>query len=84
MHRVFFHRLHQLLVLKHSSLSQRFFTNSSAKMVLDLDLFRVDKGGNPDKIRENQSKRYSDVTLVDQVVEVDSQWRKSKLMEHLK
>ncbi|KXJ09409.1 Serine--tRNA ligase, cytoplasmic [Exaiptasia diaphana] len=45
-------------------------------MVLDLDLFRVDKGGNPDKIRENQSKRYSDVTLVDQVVEADSQWRK--------
>lgn len=47
-------------------------------MVLDLDQFRVDKGGNPDKIRENQSKRYSDVTLVDQVVDTDSQWRKSK------
>ncbi|EDO47000.1 predicted protein [Nematostella vectensis] len=45
-------------------------------MVLDLDLYRADKGGNPDKIRENQSKRYSDVTLVDKVVEADTQWRK--------
>lgn len=84
MHRVFFHRLHQLRVLKYSSLIQRFFTTTSAKMVLDLDQFRVDKGGNPDKIRENQSKRYSDATLVDQVVEADSQWRKSKLSKHFK
>ena len=47
-------------------------------MVLDLELFRADKGGNPDKIKENQSKRYKDVTLVDKVVENDTQWRKSK------
>ncbi|XP_063921557.1 serine--tRNA ligase, cytoplasmic [Zophobas morio] len=44
-------------------------------MVLDLDLFRTDKGGNPDKIRENQKKRFKDVALVDQVVEADSTWR---------
>ena len=47
-------------------------------MVLDLDLFRADKGGSPDKIRENQSKRYKDARLVDQVVELDTQWRKCK------
>ncbi|XP_078678783.1 serine--tRNA ligase, cytoplasmic-like [Branchiostoma floridae x Branchiostoma belcheri] len=45
-------------------------------MVLDLDLFRVDRGGDPNKIRENQSKRYKDVTLVDNVVQADEQWRK--------
>lgn len=45
-------------------------------MVLDLELFRADKGGDPDKIRENQAKRYKDVTLVDKVVENDTQWRK--------
>lgn len=45
-------------------------------MVLDLELFREDKGGCPGKIRENQSKRFKDVTLVDKVVEVDAQWRK--------
>ncbi|KAK9869121.1 hypothetical protein WA026_002879 [Henosepilachna vigintioctopunctata] len=44
-------------------------------MVLDLDLFRSDKGGNPDKIRENQKKRFKDVALVDKVVEQDTLWR---------
>lgn len=45
-------------------------------MVLDLDLYRADKGGDPEKIRENQSKRYKDTTLVDQIVEADTKWRK--------
>lgn len=44
-------------------------------MVLDLDLFRADKGGNPDKIREIQKKRYKDVGLVDKVIEKDTLWR---------
>ncbi|CAG9812994.1 unnamed protein product [Phaedon cochleariae] len=44
-------------------------------MVLDLDLFRTDKGGNPDKIKENQKKRYKDVELVDRVILKDSTWR---------
>lgn len=45
-------------------------------MVLDLDLFRVDKGGDPQKIRENQTKRFKDVALVDKVVDADTKWRK--------
>lgn len=45
-------------------------------MVLDLDLFRADKDGDPDKIRENQRKRYKDVGLVDTVVEQDTLWRR--------
>lgn len=45
-------------------------------MVLDLELFRADKGGDPDKIRENQRKRFKDTTLVDKVVEHDTEWRK--------
>lgn len=44
-------------------------------MVLDLDLFREDKGFNPDKIRENQKKRFKDVALVDTVIEKDKTWR---------
>lgn len=44
-------------------------------MVLDLDLFRGDKGGNPDKIRENQTKRFKDVGLVNTVIEKDTTWR---------
>lgn len=44
-------------------------------MVLDLDLFRTDKGGNPDKIKENQKKRFKDVALVEKVIEKDTTWR---------
>jgi seryl-tRNA synthetase len=47
-------------------------------MVLDLDLFRSDKGANPDKIRENQKKRFKDVGLVDAVVDNDKKWRQCK------
>ena len=47
-------------------------------MVLDLDLFRADKGGDPEKIRENQGKRYKDATVVDKIIEVDTKWRKRK------
>ncbi|XP_053986582.1 serine--tRNA ligase, cytoplasmic [Hylaeus anthracinus] len=44
-------------------------------MVLDLDLFRNDKGFDPEKIRENQKKRFKDLQLVDTVIEKDKVWR---------
>ncbi|KAH3880422.1 probable serine--tRNA ligase, cytoplasmic [Dreissena polymorpha] len=47
-------------------------------MVLDIELFRSDKGGDPNKIRENQAKRFKDVTLVDKVVDHDNNWRKAR------
>ncbi|XP_064398741.1 serine--tRNA ligase, cytoplasmic-like [Halichondria panicea] len=45
-------------------------------MVLDLLLFRADQGGDPDKIREIQRKRFKDVSHVDKVIEYDDRWRK--------
>merc|ERR1712168_1055043 len=51
-------------------------TKRRHNMVLDIDLFRSDKGHDPEKIRENQRKRYKDVTLVDRVAELDQNWRK--------
>lgn len=48
-------------------------------MVLDLVVFRADQGGDPDKIRELQKKRFKDVAHVDMVVELDTKWRKRKL-----
>lgn len=45
-------------------------------MVLDIELFRSEKGGDPAKIKENQAKRFDDVTLVDKVLEADATWRK--------
>ncbi|XP_064425301.1 serine--tRNA ligase, cytoplasmic [Latimeria chalumnae] len=53
-------------------------------MVLDLDLFRTDKGGDPEKIRETQAKRFKDVTLVDRLVQADGEWRKCRFRaDHL-
>ena len=49
-------------------------------MVLDIELFRTDKGGESNKVRENQAKRFKDVTLVDRVVEADTRWRKRKYL----
>ena len=46
--------------------------------MLDITLFRTDQGGNPDLVRESQRRRYADVTLVDKVIEIDSEWRQSK------
>ena len=48
-------------------------------MVLDLILFRSDQGGDPDKIKDLQKKRFKDISHVDGVVEADSQWRKCKI-----
>lgn len=45
-------------------------------MVLDIDLFREEKGGNPELIRESQRKRYKNVALVDKVIDYDVKWRK--------
>ncbi|XP_059477217.1 serine--tRNA ligase, cytoplasmic isoform X2 [Neocloeon triangulifer] len=44
-------------------------------MVLDLDLFRTEKGGNPEKVRANQAQRFKNVALVDTVLEMDAKWR---------
>eukprot|EP00736_Rhodelphis_marinus_P006838 Rmarinus@m.12141 len=44
--------------------------------MLDINLFREDKGGNPEMIRESQRKRFADVELVDKVIALDSEWRK--------
>lgn len=52
-------------------------------MVLDIDLFRVEKGGNPDNIKKNQAKRFKDESCVDKVVELDVAWRKCKVFEQL-
>jgi len=45
--------------------------------MLDINLFRPDKGGDPEIIRESQRRRYADVGLVDKVCELDDQWRKA-------
>lgn len=45
-------------------------------MVLDLDLFRPDKGGDPERVKANVRKRFDKEESVDKVMELDGQWRK--------
>ncbi|VDN32451.1 unnamed protein product [Cylicostephanus goldi] len=49
-------------------------------MVLDMDMFREEKGGNPEIIRESQRNRYKDPGLVDKVIELDQAWRKARFL----
>jgi seryl-tRNA synthetase len=54
-------------------------------MPIDINLLRKEKGGDPDKVRQSQRDRFADETLVDQVIEIDENWRKSNYkMETLK
>ena len=48
-------------------------------MTLDIDLFRPEKGGDPDKIRKNQERRFADPAMVDKVVKSDEEWRKGRM-----
>jgi seryl-tRNA synthetase len=43
--------------------------------MLDISLFRIDAGGDPDVVRESQRRRGANVDLVSTVVELDERWR---------
>lgn len=43
--------------------------------MLDINLFREEKGGNPEKLRESQRRRFANVDLVDEVIQLDQVWR---------
>nr|CDS28326.1 seryl tRNA synthetase cytoplasmic [Hymenolepis microstoma] len=47
-------------------------------MVLSLDLFRKDKGGDPEIIKKSEQNRYKDPGVVDKIVDLDEQWRKAR------
>jgi len=59
-------------------LNRVLLSTTDTKMVLDIEQFRKEAGGNPEKIRENQQKRFKSTELVDVVVENDKLWRKSR------
>uniref|UniRef100_A0A0D9YAJ3 serine--tRNA ligase n=1 Tax=Oryza glumipatula TaxID=40148 RepID=A0A0D9YAJ3_9ORYZ len=43
--------------------------------MLDINLFRTEKGGDPELIRRSQRNRSASVELVDEVIALDDQWR---------
>jgi hypothetical protein len=59
----------------------------SREKMLDINLFRKEKGGDPELVRESQRRRFADakpdeieknVGLVDEVIALDEAWRQSK------
>jgi seryl-tRNA synthetase len=50
------------------------------RTMIDINLLRTDKGGNPEKVRISQRKRGGEkaVLLVDRVLELDDEWKKCK------
>lgn len=44
--------------------------------MLDINLFRVERGGNPELIKESQRKRGASVELVDEIIALDREWVK--------
>ncbi|OQS00478.1 seryl-tRNA synthetase [Achlya hypogyna] len=53
-----------------------FSDRQQTSMPIDINQLRVERGGNPDVVRESQKKRFASVDLVDQVIALDEQWRK--------
>lgn len=49
---------------------------------IDLDLFREEKGGNPEVVRQSQKARFKDPEDVDRIIVVDKEWRESTLKPH--
>ena len=48
--------------------------------MLDINLFRTEKGGDPEIVKESQRRRYAPVELVDKVIELDVQWREGTFL----
>ncbi|CDP15525.1 unnamed protein product [Coffea canephora] len=81
------HLLHPHLILRPLSPLQRPFSlriikspsnpfvPREVRTMLDLNLFREEKGYNPEIIRESQRRRFADVKLVDEVIQLDKEWR---------
>lgn len=43
--------------------------------MLDINLFREEKGNDPEKIRESQRRRFASVEIVDEIIALDKEWR---------
>jgi seryl-tRNA synthetase len=44
---------------------------------IDLALFREEKGGDPDFIRQSQKARFKNIEDVDRIIILDREWRQS-------
>ena len=42
------------------------------------EFYRNLQGGDPEKVRENQRKRFKDPASVDKIIELDNSWRQAR------
>ena len=47
-------------------------------MPLDIQLFRADQGGDPDRVRESQKRRFQPVGVVNEIIEWDNRQRAAR------
>lgn len=45
-------------------------------MPIDINMLRVERGGDPEKVRESQRRRFAPVELVDEIIAIDEKWRR--------
>ncbi|KAF9603426.1 hypothetical protein IFM89_036127 [Coptis chinensis] len=55
--------------------STRFISFFAPKKMLDINLFREDKGYNPELVRESLRRRFKNVSIVDEIINLDKEWR---------
>jgi hypothetical protein len=65
------------LVLRSALYSFRRFFAAQITMIDVLD-FIIERGGNPEKVRESQRRRYAPESVVDEVIELWQDARKSE------
>jgi seryl-tRNA synthetase len=47
--------------------------------MLDINLFRTEKGFDPEIVRESQRRRFASVEIVDEIINLDKEWRQRTL-----
>jgi len=45
-------------------------------MPIDINLLRTETGADPNVVKKSEQDRFRDPVIVDQIIEIDSQWRK--------
>ena len=51
--------------------------------MLDINLLLVDRGGNPETVKESQRRRGAPVEIVDEIIALYKEWVKSKHFDYL-
>jgi len=53
-------------------------THHNPTTMLDINLFLEERGGEPELIRESQRRRHESVEIVDEIIALYEDWKKSR------